>query len=497
MSFLSYSFLILLPVAAVIHRFLPSVRVKNVFLLAISVAFYATNGLECLLVLGLSAGITYTGGLMMARSSGRRRNTWFLGSLILNLAILVIVKYTGFLVDSLNGLLGLAGAGALPVPAILQPVGLSFIIFQSSTYLFDLKAGKAEPERNLLRYTLFVCFFPTLVSGPIQRASFFLPKLKKRNNPSFKEAQSAVVLFMWGLFLKLVIADRISLFTGPVFDSFTEYDGLALLGGAMLYSLQIYLDFAGYSLMAIGAAALFGFRLRDNFRQPYLAVKITDFWRRWHISLTSWFTDYLYIPLGGNRKGTARRYLNILVVFLVSGLWHGAAWHFVIWGALHAFYQIFGYVTAPVRGKVLNKLGIDPRSEAHRLFQRVILFMLVSAAWVFFRSATAGQAIAILWKIVTGSHLSAVFSGAVFRVGLGKADWALLGGCLLLTGAVSCFLERAGKAGPDAPCTPLSVLDRQPVIAKTILILALFAVILVFGAYGEGYSAQSFIYAGF
>lgn len=497
MSFLSYSFLLLLPIATVIHRLLPSVRMKNLFLLIVSVAFYGSNGIGCIIVFLLSAGITYTGGLLMAKTTGRKRKTVFAVFLILNLSILLIIKYTEFLIDSANQLLGLIHAGPLPVPRILQPIGLSFIIFQSSTYLFDLKSGKTTAERNLIRYTLFVSFFPTLVCGPIQRAALFLPQLKNRKAPAFKEVQSAVVLFMWGYFLKRVIADRIAICTDLVFDDYLQYDGAILFGSMLMYNLQIYLDFAGYSCMAIGTAALFGFRIKDNFSQPYFAGKITDFWRRWHISLTSWFTDYVYIPLGGNRKGALKRYINILVVFLISGLWHGAGWNFLIWGMLHAIYQVVGYLTAPSREKILKKCGIDPQSMAHRLFQRVIIFFLVSGAWVFFRSSTVVQAVAYLRGTFFNLHAGVLFDGSLFRIGLKLADWNVLVVCFVTVLAVSGILEREKRKNPENPCAALSVLNQQSILSKTVFILLLFTAILIFGIYGEGYLPGSFIYAGF
>ena len=497
MSFLSYSFLAALPLAAIIHAVLPAVWMKNAFLLIVSLLFYGSNGAECILVLALSTGITYAGGLLMAKSSGPRRKTVFLISLVLNLSILVVIKYTGFFISSLNQLLGLVQVGGLPVPAILQPIGLSFIIFQSCTYLFDLRAGKIDTERNLLRHALFVSFFPTLVCGPIQRAADFFPQLRDRKNPTFREAQGAVVLLLWGFFLKLVIADRIAMFTDLVFGNTEQYSGAVLLGGALLYSLQIYLDFAGYSWMAIGTARLFGFALKDNFRQPYLAVRMADFWRRWHISLTGWFTDYVYIPLGGNRKGAFRRYLNILIVFLISGLWHGASWTFVIWGALHAAYQIVGYLTARIRVGLLARLGIDPQSAAHRFFQRLLLFLLVSLAWVFFRSGTPAQALSYIRGIFLNLNPGALFDGTLFTAGLTIADWNLLVVCLLVVLAVSLLLEKAGRGSPGCLCSASAVLDRQSVLCRMLIILFLFTLIIIFGVYGEGYSASAFIYAGF
>ena len=488
MTFTSYAFLPLLALSAGIHRVLPGIRSRNAFLLLLSLAFYASFGLEHLLFLAACVGITYGGGLLMDRWTGQKRQAAFVVALGLNLALLAVFKYAAFAVSGLNAALGLLGRGPLPLPRLLLPVGLSFLVFQSSTYLLDLKAGRLSAERNLLRYALFVAFFPTLVSGPIQRASRFLPLLRERKNPSFAEGQSATVLFLWGLFLKMVIADRIAMITDPLFADPAAWDGALLLCGALLYGLQIYLDFAGYSFMAIAAARLFGFRLGENFHQPYLATTIADFWRRWHISLTGWFTDYVYIPLGGNRRGALRRYLNILIVFLLSGLWHGANWTFVVWGLLHAVYQIFGHVTRPARQALLRHAGIPLDSALHRLAQRGTLYLLSAVAWVFFRCESLAAAGAFLRQMVTGAHPSALLGGSLAAIGPAMTDWKLLAVFLLIALAVSLMRESGlSRYRPES----------QSALGRSLLILALFAAVLVFGAYGEGFSAASFIYAGF
>lgn len=378
MTFTSYAFLPLLALSAGIHRVLPGIRSRNAFLLLLSLAFYASFGLEHLLFLAACVGITYGGGLLMDRWTGRKRQAAFVVALGLNLALLAVFKYAAFAVSGLNAALGLLGRGPLPLPRLLLPVGLSFLVFQSSTYLLDLKAGRLSAERNLLRYALFVAFFPTLVSGPIQRASRFLPLLRERKNPSFAEGQSAAVLFLWGLFLKMVIADRIAMITDPLFADPAAWDGALLLCGALLYGLQIYLDFAGYSFMAIAAARLFGFRLGENFHQPYLATTIADFWRRWHISLTGWFTDYVYIPLGGNKKGSFKKAINTLIVFALSGIWHGAGLKFVLWGLGHGLLIL------------LEDLAVVKKIRSHfpKPVNIIINFVLVSLLWIFFRAGS-------------------------------------------------------------------------------------------------------------
>lgn len=480
MSFVNLQFWALfLPLCFLAYAVMRSAKGQNAVLLLASLVFYASYDFKYLLLLLACTAISYLGGLL-----GAHDRRIYIAAGVLNLAVLLVFKYTGFVLGSIQSLTGLN----FSLPEILLPVGLSFYVFQSCSYLFDLYNYKLEPERNIISYALFVCFFPTVISGPIQKGRELLPQIREKRTVSYENFSFFILAFLWGAFLKLVIADRLALMTDRLFLEYYDYTGAILMVNSLAYTFQIYADFAGYSYMAIAVARLFGFELRDNFRQPYLATDIHSFWRRWHISLTSWFTEYLYFPLGGSRKGTVRRYVNIFIVFLVSGLWHGAAWSFVLWGALHGFYQVFGHITRPLRSAIYDRLGIDRSKAAFRLGQRFVTFSLVSFAWIFFRSENLAKALVYCRNMLRDFAPWTLFDGSLTAFGIGGADWAILLFALATLGIVSALREK----GYDSGC-----ILKQGMAARALLCWAMFMVILVFGVYGGEYSASAFIYAGF
>ena len=480
MSFVNLQFWALfLPLCFLAYALMRSAGGQNAVLLLASLVFYASYDIKYLLLLIGCTAVSYLGGLL-----GKRQRRIYIAAAVLNLMVLLVFKYTDFALGSIRSLTGLN----FSLPEILLPVGLSFYVFQSCSYLFDLYNGKLEAEENPINYGLFVCFFPTVVSGPIQKGRELLPQIREKRQLRYEDFSFFMLCFLWGAFLKLVIADRLALMTDRLFQEYYDYTGAVLMVNSLAYTFQIYADFAGYSYMAIAVSRLFGFRLKDNFRQPYLATDIQDFWRRWHISLTSWFTEYLYFPLGGNRRGRTRRYVNIFIVFLVSGLWHGAAWSFVLWGALHGFYQIAGHITRPWRSALYDRLGIDRSRAAFRLGQRFITFSLVSFAWIFFRSENLAKALVYCRNMLRGLAPWALFDGSLTAFGISSLDWAILLFALGLLGLVSVLREK----GFDSGC-----ILKQSMAARALLCWAMFIVILVFGAYGGEYSASAFIYAGF
>lgn len=480
MSFVNLQFWALfLPLCFLAYALMRSAGGQNAVLLLASLVFYASYDIKYLLLLIGCTAVSYLGGLL-----GKRQRRIYIAAAVLNLMVLLVFKYTDFALGSIRSLTGLN----FSLPEILLPVGLSFYVFQSCSYLFDLYNGKLEAEENPINYGLFVCFFPTVVSGPIQKGRELLPQIREKRQLRYEDFSFFMLCFLWGAFLKLVIADRLALMTDRLFQEYYDYTGVVLMVNSLAYTFQIYADFAGYSYMAIAVSRLFGFRLKDNFRQPYLATDIQDFWRRWHISLTSWFTEYLYFPLGGNRRGRTRRYVNIFIVFLVSGLWHGAAWSFVLWGALHGFYQIAGHITRPWRSALYDRLGIDRSRAAFRLGQRFITFSLVSFAWIFFRSENLAKALVYCRNMLRGLAPWALFDGSLTAFGISSLDWAILLFALGLLGLVSVLREK----GFDSGC-----ILKQSMAARALLCWAMFIVILVFGAYGGEYSASAFIYAGF
>ena len=283
--------------------------------------------------------------------------------------------------------------------ALVAPLGISFFTFQALSYLFDVYRGKYPAERNLANYALYVAFFPSVIAGPINRYDALKPQFLHLARPDYQAMAKGLKMILWGMFLKTVIADRLLLYVNPVLDNYQQHSGSELLTASVLYSIQLYTDFAGYSLLAIGSAAMLGIRLQQNFYNPYFATCITDFWHRWHISLSQWLRDYIYIPLGGSRCSKGRTYLNILITFLVSGIWHGANWTFLVWGALHGAFQAAEKALGIAKKTSPSQVRWKRRSI--RLIQILITFGLINLFWIFFRMPSISDALAVIQRIFT------------------------------------------------------------------------------------------------
>ena len=359
MLFNSYGFIVFFPIVVIVYFLLPK-RISYLWLLAASYYFYMGWNAKYALLLLASTIITYVCGVLIQWLNDRHPDKistkkWVVaGSFILNLAILFFFKYFNFTIESINAVLSHTSLPAVNTSLdVLLPVGISFYTFQALGYTVDVYRGEIEAERNFFRYALFVSFFPQLVAGPIERSKNLLTQLRNPKPFSYERMCDGVMLMIWGYFLKLVIADRISIFVDNAYANVGVYDGKYLLIASMLFAIQIYCDFAGYSTIAIGAAEVMGFQLMDNFNCPYLSQSVAEFWRRWHISLSTWFKEYVYIPLGGNRKGAKRQILNLIIVWGLTGIWHGASWNFVLWGLYYGVLLIFEKF---VFKKVLDKL---------------------------------------------------------------------------------------------------------------------------------------------
>ena len=485
MLFNSIDFLLFFPLVTVVYFLLPH-RVRWMWLLVTSYYFYMSWNPRYALLIALSTLITYASGLLLGR---KRKKLWVFLSFASNLAILFFFKYFGFFLDNLSGALALAGvAFKRPAFDVLLPVGISFYTFQALSYTMDVYRGEVEPERNIFRYALFVSFFPQLVAGPIERSKNLLGQMYDRHTFDPDRVRDGLLLMLWGMFEKIVVADRLAMLVDYVYENYAGLPGAAVVLATVLFAFQIYCDFGGYSHIAIGAAQVMGFRLMENFRQPYLARSVADFWRRWHISLSTWFRDYLYIPLGGNRKGRGRKYLNTMITFLVSGLWHGADWSFVVWGGLNGAYQVAGEILAPARERVCQALRIHRDRPLWAALRTVFTFCLVDFAWLFFRAPSFSAALGMLAHAVGNFQLSALV-GQLFSLGLDKANFfvALLAVAALL--AADLFRERRGPLRPRLTCRPLPV--------RWACYLAGVLAVLIFGIYGPGYDAAAFIYFQF
>ena len=485
MSFLSPGFFLFLPPAALIYFLLPD-RGKIPWLLLVSWFFCLCAGALSLLFLLGATLFTYAAARRTAALSGRRRTAALAAALLILFGVLFLFKYLSFALSLLQRLLQLAGAElSLPAPELALPAGISFYLFMAAGYLIDVYRGNRLPEQNLGRLALFLSFFPYLISGPIGRADDLLPQFRRPAAFDYTRLRRGLLRFLWGAFKKLVIADRLSMLVTTVYAAPATFGRLQVMAAACAFSIQIYCDFSAYSDMALGCGEVLGFRLMENFRTPYFSRSIGEFWRRWHISLSSWFRDYLYIPLGGGRKGVWRKYRNVLIVFAVSGLWHGAALSFVVWGLLNGLYQVIGGLTARPRARLRKKLGLREDSPLTALLQVGLTFLLSTVAWVFFKSGSFTHGLTILRSMVTGPWLTRpITAWGLDRPELVVAFLAVL----LLLGAELLSLRRTDLRGD---------LLRLPRPLLWTLVLGLLAVVLVFGVYGTGYDPQDFIYFKF
>ncbi len=350
-----------------------------------------------ILILGFTIVIDYFAGIYIENAEGKRRKLFLILSLIANIGVLAVFKYYNFLNHNFSFLMhGFGLSNPIPYLSILLPIGLSFHTFQAMSYTIEVYRGRQKAERHFGIYSLYVMFYPQLVAGPIERPQNLLHQFREKYDFDYDRVTSGLRLMAWGLFKKVVIADRLAIVVDTVYNNPQQHNSLSLIIATVFFTFQIFCDFSGYSDMAIGAARIMGFKLMTNFDRPYQSKSVNEFWKRWHISLSTWFKDYLYITLGGNRVTIPRWYLNLLIVFLISGLWHGANWTFVIWGALHGFYLVFALITKDFRDR-FNKLFHFDKIPVLSVFST---FILVAFAWIFFRANNMNTALYIAKNII-------------------------------------------------------------------------------------------------
>ena len=429
MTLTSFTYLCYFLVSLILYwtTFSKDKNFQNAFLVIASLAFYAFWDWRFLGILLFSIISTFSLGYLINRATSQRgKHTYLITALSLNIGVLLLFKYYNFFVLSFIHLFSIMGVTLnASTLNIILPVGISFYTFSSLSYCIDIYKGNILPTRDFLAYSAFVSFFPSLLSGPIGRANKQLPQFFEKRVCSYESAASAARAILWGVFIKLCIADRLGVFVDTVYGNFTKHNGTTLFLTQALYSIQIYTDFAGYSLIAIGSGKLLGIDLPENFRRPYLSKTVTEFWRRWHISLTSWFRDYVYFPLGGNKVTVPRWIFNILSVFAVSGLWHGAAYAFVLWGLLHGIVMI---IERLLYGKHLK--AIKDSFSVLNLLRILLTFNIVSLIWIFFRFESIGDSVYVIKKIFTdpgplffnAHHLLIAFVAIVFLLLKDLAD---------------------------------------------------------------------------
>jgi D-alanyl-lipoteichoic acid acyltransferase DltB (MBOAT superfamily) len=403
MLFNSIAFLVFFVVVVTSYYVLPH-RWRWPLLLTASCCFYMAFVPVYILILAFTIGVDYCAGILIERSHGPTRKRWLTLSVIANMGVLCFFKYYAFLTDNIEVLVRSIGWThyAIPDLGIILPIGLSFHTFQSLSYTIEVYYGRQKAERHIGIFSLYVMFFPQLVAGPIERPENLLRQLHTKIGFNASQLASGLRLMAWGFFKKIMIADRVAVIVDHVYNTPHQHDGPALIIATFFFAIQIYCDFSGYTDIAIGAARCLGIDLMRNFRTPYYSANVSEFWRRWHISLSTWFRDYLYIPLGGNRVVKWRWYYNLMITFVLSGLWHGAAWTYIIWGGLHGFYLIFAIVTGRWRGKVGGMLGLDRVPRLNHAMQVLTTFILVDFAWIFFRANTVQDAFHVAGHLFTG-----------------------------------------------------------------------------------------------
>lgn len=491
MLFNSIHFLAFFPIVVLLYYCIPD-RLRNFWLLVCSYYFYMSWNAEYAVLLLGSTIITYIGGLLIQkyRGHGAGAKAAVAASFVLNLSMLAFFKYSGFLLSNLSKVLGMINIRMqAPKFDLLLPVGISFYIFQALGYTMDVYRGKIGAERNFLRYAVFVSFFPQLVAGPIERADNLLGQFRTQHRFRPEKVKDNLLLMAWGYFMKMVIADRIAIFVDAVYGDYDHYGGWYIVTATVLFAFQVYCDFAGYSTIAAGAAGVMGFDLMDNFRSPYCAVSIKDFWSRWHISLTSWFKDYLYIPLGGNRCGRLRQYLNQMIVFLISGLWHGAQWSYVVWGGINGLFLVTGEIIAPFKKRLKKLIGWKEEALSNRVLEAAVTFVLVDFTWIFFRAGGGRDAVQMLGSILRADNFQIFLNHSLYKLGLDQRNFILLLLSIILLITVDVLHNRQIRVR--------EWLKKQNLWFRWLIYILLFESILVFGIWGVGYDKTAFLYFQF
>lgn len=498
MQFNSVNFMLYFPIVIGLYFVIPS-KWRKMWLLLASYYFYMSWNAKYVLLIGTSTIATYICGLLLSKCMKEKAAVWkkktiIVSCMILNLGILAVFKYGNFTIDSVNAILKMFHMNVIDRKIdLLLPVGISFYTFQALGYIVDVYRGDVEAEKDFCRYALFVSFFPQLVAGPIERSKNLLNQMRgieKIRLWNARRVTSGAILMVWGFFMKMVISDRIALLVNQVFDNYRVYGSTELILAALGFTVQIYCDFGSYSIIAIGAAKIMGFELMENFNTPYFARNIRDFWSRWHISLSTWFKDYLYIPLGGNRKGKWRKALNLMIVFLVSGLWHGARWNFVAWGGIHGLYQVIGDLTRHTKEKIIKRLRIKTECMSWKLLQTVITFSLVVFAWVFFRADSITDALYFIKRMLIRQTPWALFDGTIYTLGLDATEMNILIFSIIVLLLVDLIKYRK-KINLD------EFLFEQNIWFEWLVLIVLIGMIFVFGEYGPAFDVQQFIYFQF
>jgi D-alanyl-lipoteichoic acid acyltransferase DltB (MBOAT superfamily) len=479
MLFNSLTFLLFFPIVALTYFLIPQ-KYRWMLLLLASYYFYMSWKPEFIILIIISTLVDYISGKQIYGSRTRRRKQFFLGlSLSVNLGLLFTFKYFNFFSGALGDFLQAISIPFDPVTVqLILPIGISFYTFQTISYTVDVYRGKIKPEKHLGVFAVFVSFFPQLVAGPIERAKNLIPQFYEKHKPDFNRITIGLGIMLWGMFKKVVVADRMAVLANSVFNNPTSYTGWPIVIAIVAFTIQIYCDFSGYSDIAIGAAQVLGIRLSDNFRRPFMATSMRDLWRRWHITLVEWFKDYIYIPLGGNKVHFFRWAINILVVFFISGLWHGANWTYIFFGVINGLYLIAEYITKRQQQLVANMFSRMHLDWLHIWLRRAAIFSLFAFSLTFFRAPTIKTATQLLMDIQWAGTMD-FWRGVMTELSL-----------YIALGAVALWLLVQYIHGKDSV---KNFLVHRPVVIRIIIYTILLISTLYFGVF----SGNEFIYFQF
>lgn len=533
MAFNSLQYIVFLLIMLVVYYLIPrKIKIiRNIWLLAGSYYFYMQWNAKYALLILFSTIMTYVSGRIIAKynsqtvsapesssdakskhnieessntqtykgsKSNIKRKSALVLCVTISLLLLGFFKYSTMIMSYAGAILSKVGVSGLPTfEWVILPVGISFFTLQSMGYVIDVYRGDVEAEKDFIYYALFVSFFPQLVAGPIERSGNLLSQFKEDHRMSFEQLKKGILLVLYGLFLKMVIADGAAVIVDAVYADYEKYTGMFVIVGTVFFLIQLYCDFYGYSTIARGSAYLLGIRLMDNFEAPFYSMSIKEFWRRWHVSLTGWFRDYLYIPLGGNRKGFIRGNINLMIVFLVSGLWHGASISFVIWGGLNGLYQVISniwnkkikHIFSFVEQQSENEKQIVNPSFATRLLKRFITFGLVTFTMLFFRAGQFKTALEMIKNMISTCNPDILLNDSLYELGMSQNHFTILVLAIVVMFIVDYFKYKKIDI--------LSSVLSQPYWFRLLVFLTLFMAIILCGCYGSAYDIHQFVYFQF
>lgn len=471
MSFISLEFALFFVVFIILYWIFPTSQ-KYIIVFAGSYIFYGYGNFKLLIVLFFSTLLSYIGGRLLYRYKNKIVYWIFF---ILNISVLLFYKYADFVLMNIAKINSVVPRSFFEITGreLVTPTGLSFYLFQSTTYLGDIYRKSMPEEKNFFRYAAFVSFFPIILSGPIQQSRELLPQLENPATFSFEESKKGFILIIWGLFEKIIVANRLQIIINMVYSGYNSYNGIYYFIAAVSFSLYIYADFSSYSDIACGLSKIMGIQIKKNFNNPYIARTLGEFWNRWHMSLNQWFMENIYIPLGGNRKGKFRKYINQMIVFITSGLWHGADWHFVVWGGINGVLVVFGEILSPIRIKIRKILNFDEDTFCLKFIQSMIVFILITCTWVFFTNGIY-ESIHIITHMFVFSPVN-LFDENLLLISGNVAQTLLTITAVIIFTIIQYNRRKEEKVFQTFNC--------QPIICQ-IIILAVLIYIFLFGFFG-------------